>query len=138
MGLETNKRMARPTIFTEELLQKLEEAFAWGCTDDEACVYADISPSSLYNYQNEKPEFLERKELLKTKPILKARRIVIEAMEKNPTLAFKFLERKRRDEFGEQAHYALVSDRADEREKIEEMRIRMNEMIDSARSQSPN
>ena len=127
--------MARPTIFTEELLQKLEEAFAWGCTDDEACVYADISPSSLYNYQNEKPEFLERKELLKTKPILRARQIVIEAMEKNPTLAFKFLERKRRDEFGEPAAYTISSDRSEDMKKLEETRLMLKNMIEDTRSQ---
>jgi hypothetical protein len=70
----------RPTVFTQEVLQKLEYAFSLGCTDLEACFYADISKSSLYNYQNENPEFLERKESLKERPVLLAREQVVNAI----------------------------------------------------------
>ena len=91
--------MARPTIFTKIVLQKLERAFAMDCTDEEACIYANIAPSSLYNHQKDNPEFLERKQLLRQKPILKARQTIIKALE-NPNYALKYLERKRRQEFG--------------------------------------
>jgi hypothetical protein len=69
--------VGRPTIMTPETLQKLEDAFALGCTDLEACVYADISKSTLYNYQEQHPEFVERKEELKEHPVLLARQTVI-------------------------------------------------------------
>lgn len=55
----------RPTVMTPEVLQKLEEAFMNAFTDKEACLYADISPATLYNYGKDNPGFLERKELLK-------------------------------------------------------------------------
>lgn len=84
---------------TPEVLQKLEEAFAWDCTDAEACFYANISPATLYNYQNEHPEFLDRKKELKQSPVLKARETVIRAMRNDPELALKYLERKKKDEF---------------------------------------
>lgn len=84
----------RPTIITEAVLQKLEEAFSLGCTDKEACVLADIAPSTLYNYQEANPEFLERKEQLKEKPILKARKTVVDSLEGDVNSAWKYLERK--------------------------------------------
>ena len=68
------------------------------CTDTEACLYADISPATLYNYQKEHPEFLERKNLLKEKPFLKARKTIIDNLDK-PEMALKYMERKKKKEF---------------------------------------
>jgi hypothetical protein len=48
---------------TEATVAKLEQAFAFGCTDLEACLYADISKDCLYNYQKKHPEFVDRKAL---------------------------------------------------------------------------
>lgn len=91
----------RPTVMTDEVLRKLEEAFALGCTDLEACIYADISKTALYDYQQEHPEFTERKELLKENPILLARKSVVEALAEDPDLSLRFLERKKKDEFAQ-------------------------------------
>jgi hypothetical protein len=55
----------RPTVFNESTLQKLEIAFSNDATDEQACFLANIATSSLYNYQKEHPEFLERKKALK-------------------------------------------------------------------------
>lgn len=70
------------------------------CTDQEACILANIAPSSLYNYQSDYPEFLERKKLLRHTPILKARQTIIGALD-TPVYALKYLERKRPEEFGD-------------------------------------
>lgn len=94
------KEVGRPTIMTEDVLKKLEEVFAIGGTDEEACFYADISKQTLYNYQKEFPEFVDRKEALKERPILKARQTVVKALE-NPQHAQWFLSRKRKKEFSE-------------------------------------
>ena len=61
-----NKR-GRPTIITPEIIAKLEQAFSLGCSDLEACIYADIGKTALYDYQEKNPEFTERKEALKQK-----------------------------------------------------------------------
>lgn len=90
--------MPRPTVMKEAVLTKLEEAFALGCTDLEASLYANIAPATLYNYQDKNPGFLERKEQLKMNPVLKARRTVVEALA-DPVIAMKYLERKKKDEF---------------------------------------
>lgn len=88
----------RPTLMTEETINKLEEVFALGGTDKEACFYAGISHQTLYSYQEKHPEFVERKEALKEKPILKARNTLVNALN-IPEYALKFLERKKKDEF---------------------------------------
>jgi hypothetical protein len=87
------KRQGRPTVFTKLTLKKLEEAFAFGCTDKEACMYANISTAALYNYQSSNPEFVDRKQILKAAPVLKARMCVVKELETNPVLAFKYIER---------------------------------------------
>ncbi|MDY0278491.1 MAG: hypothetical protein RBQ97_10460 [Acholeplasma sp.] len=99
MTKKAKASVGRPTIMTDLTLQKLKEAFAFGCTDEEACYYAEIGKSTLYNYQKENPEFMEQKEALKQRPILLARQEVIKGLEGNPELALKFLERKKKDEF---------------------------------------
>ena len=91
--------VGRPTILDDLTLKKLEEAFAYGASDVEACFYADISHQTLYNYQKKHPEFVERKEALKLHPVLLARKTVVKAIETDSDLAFKYLERKQKSEF---------------------------------------
>lgn len=89
----------RPTSMTDEVVQKLEEAFLMGCTDIEACFYANIAKQTLYTYQELNPEFKDRKEELKANPIFLARKSVITGVQNDSDLALKFLERKCKDEF---------------------------------------
>ncbi len=91
--------MGRATIMTPEIIAKLEHAFLLGCTDLEACFYANIGKTTLYNYQEENPDFVERKELLKNNPIFIARTSVVREMETSGDLALKYLERKLKNEF---------------------------------------
>jgi len=89
----------RPTKMTEITVKKLEEAFALGCTDLEACLMADITKKTLYNYQDANPEFVHRKEMLKETPILAARKSVFKGFAEDSNLALKYLERKKKSEF---------------------------------------
>ena len=94
------EKVGRPTVMTEDTIHKLEYAFMRGLTDLEACLYANISKSTLYNYCEENPEFMDRKEELKQHPTAKARLNVTEAIEKGDTdLSKWYLERKAKDEF---------------------------------------
>ena len=93
------KKKGRPLKIDKLILQKLEEVFSLGGSDEEACLYADIGKSTLYDYQTENPEFSERKHILKQKPILLARQEIIKGLKGNPELALKYLERKKRNEF---------------------------------------
>jgi hypothetical protein len=80
---------------TEATLQKLEQAFLMGCTDQEACLYANIVPSTLYAYGAENPEFSERKETLKQNPYMKARGVILGALDDNDVAtAHKVIDRR--------------------------------------------
>ena len=90
----------RPKSIDKDVLSKLEYAFAIGCTDREASLYANIAPSTLYRYCDEHKEFSERKEGLKKTPILKARETVVNDLE-NTDSAKWYLERKVKKEFSQ-------------------------------------
>lgn len=96
----------RPTVMTTDTVNKLEQAFAIGCTDEEACVFADISRTTLYDYIKKNPEFADKKEALKKKPILKAKNTVVKNLD-NPDMALKYLERKCKDEFSTKTETAI-------------------------------
>lgn len=66
-----------------------------GCTDLEACLAADISPRTLYNYQDANEEFVQRKETLKQNPTYLAKGIQFkELQEGNSSTAQKVIDRK--------------------------------------------
>lgn len=96
------KKVGRPLFDGKdeaEVVRKLEEAFALGCTNLEACLYADISKSTFYVYLEKNPDFQDRIDLLRERPILQARNSVIQHMKQDGNLALKYLERKRKAEF---------------------------------------
>jgi len=98
MGKKTGPK--GPTKMTKETIQKLESAFSLGCTDPEACLYADISLSSLYDYQSRHPKFLDRKNILKKSLKLQSRLNVGKTIKNGDVENSKwYLERKAKDEF---------------------------------------
>lgn len=86
----------RPTVMTEKVLGKLEEAFSMAFPDDEACLYAGINPTSLYEYQKKNPKYAQRKEALKKTPNMTARKTVVKALSAAGD-AWKWLEKKDAD-----------------------------------------
>lgn len=93
-------QMGRPTVMTEETIRKLEAAFAYGASDEDACFYAGIGKTALYDYCQEHPEFAERKEGLKTRPVMKALETVVGSLG-DPEHAKWYLSRKRKKDFSE-------------------------------------
>lgn len=105
----------RPTVMTEETIGKLEQAWAMGCSDLEACLYAGIGKDALYNYQNKHPKYVERKEILKETLVLRSRSIVATQLQGGDReMAKWYLEKKRRKEFGkdEPINVSLVNNNA--------------------------
>lgn len=81
-------------------LKKLEEAFAVGATDEQACFFANISHQTLYNYQQKNPEYVERKEALKKSLGLIAKNNLAKAINQGDVENAKwYLERKEKDEY---------------------------------------
>lgn len=96
---------------TDETLQKLKMAFANSFTDEEACIYADISTTSFYNYCKKHPEFVEKKQLLKKSPNLKAKQNIIKSMNEGNIKDSQWrLERKAKDEFSLRTENAVTID----------------------------
>jgi len=90
----------RPKLITEKVLAKLEEWFAYSFTDEESCLFASISPKTLYRYIKENPEFWQRKEILKRQPNIKAKMNWNNKIKDWEYSASKeWLERKSRNEF---------------------------------------
>ena len=72
------------------------------CTVEEACLFADISKQSFYNWINENPKMKDRFDALRNQPFLKARKTIMESL-KTPQYAFEYMKRKKKDEFSERA-----------------------------------
>lgn len=89
----------RPSEMTPQALKKLEEVIAMDGTVNEACFYADITPTTYYNWLDKNPELVERFAALRERPVLMARTTVVKAL-KDPNHAFRYLERKKKSEFG--------------------------------------
>lgn len=88
----------RPTKMTPETLEKLKDGFLMGFSDEEACAYAEISKTTLYNYQEDHKEFVDQKEEWKGNPILKAKTTIFKRLHDVETAKW-YLERKKKDEF---------------------------------------
>lgn len=83
-----------------EVIRKLETAWAIGCSDGEAALFAGISKASLCEFLQGHPEIAERKELLKEQPVLQARMTLFNSIKKGDgKLAISYLERARKKEF---------------------------------------
>ena len=89
----------RPPLIDQGVIDKLEQAYSFDCTDEEACIYAGIRPSTLYKYQQRHPGFIERKMLLKQKPFLAIRQCLIKGAMADPDIALRYMERKKKSEF---------------------------------------
>ncbi len=99
-AIKRSKKGGRPTVMTENALQKLKWAYLIDSSDREACHLAGISPQTLYNYQHKNPEFLEQKARWKMNTAVNATLTVAKAVETDANIAWKYLERKFPEEFG--------------------------------------
>lgn len=100
----------RPKKITEEKLRLLKEGFLKDLTDEQACQYADVKPSTFYDYQAAHPEFSEQKKLWKTNIGLKAKINIATAIEEgDKELSKWYAERKMKDEFSTKVEQELTN-----------------------------
>jgi hypothetical protein len=99
-GRPKNRSAAgRPSAVDASVVLKLEQAFSWGCSVNEAREYAGISKTPYYAWTALNPHFQERIEQLQQRPIMMAKMSVYEAMKHDGGLALKYLERRLPEEF---------------------------------------
>ena len=85
---------------TDLNVKKISEAFAMGSTVEEACLYAEISRQTFYNWRDENKDLFDTIESFRLNPILKARKVIMDNLDKGDVkTAMWYLERKKRDEF---------------------------------------
>jgi len=87
------------TKLTENVVNKLEEIFALDGTVEEACLFADISKQTYYNWINSDPQMKARFDALRNTPVLEARRTVVKGLKENYSNAMDYLSRKKKLEF---------------------------------------
>lgn len=84
---------------TPDVIAKIEQVAALDGSVEEMALYAGIAYSTVYDYIREHPAFALRLAQLRETPILKARQTIVRALGE-PGHAFKYMEKKRRKEFG--------------------------------------
>ena len=115
------KYLGRPTVMNEETLKKLRDAYLADCSDEEACLLAEISPKTLYTYQTSNPNYLETKALLRNNIGLRAKRKIFSAVSENSADARWYLERRRSDEYGTKQSFDIVN-KVDDQTLIERLK----------------
>lgn len=102
-------KAGRKAVINEHKLSLLRDAFLLGCTDTEACLKADISPATLYRYQEKNPDYESKKAQWKEQPFLIARQTINKGLETDPKLALAYMERKKKEEFSLKSEMDLTS-----------------------------
>ncbi len=98
--LTTTRNKGRPTVFDQDTVRKLEQAFAVGCTVDEACSVSGVSRSAYYKRLEVDNQFMDKMERAKLFMIIQARLTVCNAIRRGDVkTSMWYLERKRKDEF---------------------------------------
>ena len=115
---KSGKKVGRPTVFTPEVIRKIEEVAALDGSVEEMAYYAGIDRGTLYKKLETDETFFHRIQHLRERPVLKARQTVVKSLD-DPNHAFKYLERKRKKEFG--ANLDLTSGN----EKIESVAVQI-------------
>lgn|SRR3990167_2408716 len=92
-------KVGRPTVDTPEVRRKIEEATALDASIEEVAFYAGIHKDTYYQIIKKDKEFSDRLDALRNRPVLKARQTVVKSLD-DPNQAFKYLEKKRKKEFG--------------------------------------
>ncbi len=98
--IKPKRSVGRPSVFTEEVVRKIEEVAALDGSVEEMAYYAGIHPDSIYTHFKINKEFSDRIKALRERPVLKARQTIVKALD-DPQNAQWYIARKRKKEFAE-------------------------------------
>jgi len=127
----------RPTIMTDSTLVKLKEGFAQGFSVRNACIWADISQDTYFNYCKKYPRFSEQCKTLQQKPLIKSILVINKALNEGDVSTAKwYAERKAKDEFSlktETEHTGEIRSKVVyiEKEEKEEYENHINDTINA-------
>ena len=136
---EDNKKdHGRPTLMTLDVINKLEEAFSKGLNITHACIFANISRETFYNYCQRTTGFLDKCNSLQQQPSIKAKILINEAIDGGDVNTAKwYVERKCKDEFSlktETEHSGEIKSKVVyiEKEEKEAYEQHINKIIEDA------
>ncbi len=126
---KSNCNCWRKVVINEDILSNLIDAFSNWLTDEEACIYAGISPATFYRYIKKNNKFWEQKELLKKKPSIQSKINVVNSIinQKDIDNSKWWLKHKNPDEFWDKSkieHEWAITYIDHMREKIKKIRWR--------------
>lgn len=95
----THKKAGRPTVFTKEVIGKIEEVASLDGSVEEMASFAGIHRDTLYAKLKEDTKFSDRIADLREACVLKIRRTVVKHAENSYANGMDYLARKRKKEF---------------------------------------
>lgn len=100
----TRDKRGRPTVMTKQVLAKIKHAIRMGSTEEEACSFAEIDPSTLWRYKQKNKYFAMQIKEWQNYLVLSARQNIFDSIDecKNMTDSWAYLRAKRKEEFAEQ------------------------------------
>jgi hypothetical protein len=95
-------KAGRPTVMTPAVVEKLELAFSKGLNDTEACLFAGIDRKTFYTFVEKNPEFLHKKDLLKSRVAMRSKLNIADSIDEgNVGDSWRYLEKTQGDEFAD-------------------------------------
>ena len=114
------RKVGKPTIRTEEVVRKLEQAAEIDCNISEMCFHADISRETYYQWIKKDKKFADRIERIRKKPFVNAKLTLQKAIAKGDAdMALKFLERRSKEEYSPRQEVSASVNTKDEKQAAE-------------------
>ena len=101
------KKTWRPSAFTEEIVQKLEEQFSWDCSVRTACAMAGVSESAYYAECERNPQFKEKMERAQQYVGSLASRTIAKAIRDGDSQTAKWYQERRDERFKKENKISL-------------------------------
>ena len=101
------KKTWRPSAFTEEIVQKLEEQFSWDCSVRTACAMAGVSESAYYAECERNPQFKEKMERAQQYVGSLASRTIAKAIRDGDSNTAKWYQERRDERFKKDTKVAI-------------------------------
>lgn len=105
------RKRGRPTVFTEEVIQKLEYAYSNDFNDSEASYYAGLNPQTLSEKYKRDPEFLERMQVFKNKTRQAVKLVINKAIQEDDVkVATWYAEHRMSNEYADKTKNEVKGD----------------------------
>ena len=138
MGRITHKELWKQHIayavtkLTQDVVQKLDQAFSIGSTIKEACDYADISPNTYYRWVEKYPELSDHFKRMRQRLPLKAKQNIAQSIQNGDTGFSRWLiERFQPEQYGDRLKLEHSGNVTNEplHQEDEDLRLKLKEGI---------